>query len=74
MHKIPTRNNFDHIRLFLALGVFLFHVFDLTRLDIFFFFNYFLNAAVAVHSFFIVSGFLIFMSYERSSSLKRYFS
>jgi peptidoglycan/LPS O-acetylase OafA/YrhL len=31
-------------------------------------------AAVAVHSFFVVSGFLIFMSYERSRSLGSYFA
>lgn len=73
MNSIPQKNNFDHIRLFLALGVFLFHVSDLTKLADFQFFNNFVNAEVAVHSFFIVSGFLIFMSYERSSSLKRYF-
>lgn len=73
MRSIPQKNNFDHIRLFLALGVFLFHVSDLTKLADFKFFNSFVNAEIAVHSFFIVSGSLIFMSYERSSSLKRYF-
>ena len=73
MRSIPQKNNFDHIRLFLALGVFFFHVSDLTKLSDFDFLNNFVNAEVAVHSFFIVSGFLIFMSYERSSSLKRYF-
>ena len=74
MRSIPQKNNFDHIRLFLALGVFLFHVSDLTKIADFKFFINFVNAEVAVHSFFIVSGFLIFMSYERSSSLKRYFA
>ena len=74
MRSIPQKNNFDHIRLFLALEVFLFHVSDLTKLPDFQFFINFVNAEVAVHSFFIVSGFLIFMSYERSSSLKRYFA
>ena len=73
MNSISQKNNFDHIRLFLALAVFLFHVSDLTKIADFQFFNNFVNAEVAVHSFFIVSGFLIFMSYERSSSLKRYF-
>ncbi|MEA3456040.1 MAG: acyltransferase, partial [Campylobacterota bacterium] len=72
MKNIPQKNNFDHIRLFLALSVFLFHVSDLTKLTDFQFLTSFVNAEVAVHSFFIVSGFLIFMSYERSSSLKRY--
>ena len=73
MQKFNQQNNFDHIRLFLALGVFFFHTAELTQVSTFAFFNTFFSAAVAVHSFFIVSGFLIFMSYERSSSLKTYF-
>jgi len=73
MHKVTHQNNFDHIRLFLALGVYLHHTFSLTQLETFAFFRSIVNPNVAVHSFFIVSGFLIFMSYERSSSLKSYF-
>jgi len=73
MHSIDPKNNFDHIRLFLALAVFFFHTAELTQLSNFLFFKEFISASVAVHSFFIVSGFLIFMSYERSSSLKSYF-
>jgi len=72
--SIPAKNNFDHIRLFLAVGVFLFHTAELTQLPDFTLLKSFINVTVAVHSFFIVSGFLIFMSYERSSSLKSYFS
>jgi peptidoglycan/LPS O-acetylase OafA/YrhL len=73
MHSIDPKNNFDHIRLFLALSVFFFHTAELTQLSSFLFFKNFISASVAVHSFFIVSGFLIFMSYERSSSIKSYF-
>ena len=79
MITIPARpsvsryNNFDHIRLLLALGVFFFHVGELTRMAEFQHFRDAVSASVAVHSFFVVSGFLIFMSFERSSSLKRYF-
>jgi len=73
MHSINHKNNFDHIRLFLALGVFLHHTFSLTQNQTFSIFKTLVNPNVAVHSFFIVSGFLIFMSYERSSSLKSYF-
>ena len=72
MQTIPKKNNFDHIRHLLALGVFLFHVSELTQIAQFRPFNFFVDASVAVHSFFIVSGFLIFMSYEKSHSLKRY--
>ena len=71
--SIPARNNFDHLRLFLAICVFLFHTAELTQLNDFMFLKDFINVTVAVHSFFIVSGFLIFMSYERSTSLKSYF-
>lgn len=74
MPSISRHNNFDHIRLFLALAVFIFHVGELTQMPEFQRFRSAVSASVAVHSFFIVSGFLIFMSFERSSSLKRYFS
>ena len=73
MSKLSQKNNFDHIRLFLALGVFFFHTAELTQSAHFSFIKDLFSASVAVHSFFIVSGFLIFMSYERSSSLKNYF-
>jgi len=72
--NIPQKNNFDHLRLFLAIGVFLFHTAELTQLQSFAFIKNYISPAVAVHSFFIISGFLIFMSYERSSSLKSYFT
>ncbi len=74
MKSIGHKNNFDHIRLFLALGVFFFHISTLTQVSDFQFIQKIINVTVAVHSFFIVSGFLIFMSYEHSSSLKSYFS
>ena len=74
MIKLSQENNFDHIRLLLALGVFFFHTAELTQLAQFSFIKDLFSASVAVHSFFIVSGFLIFMSYERSSSLKSYFT
>ena len=35
--------------------------------------SYVINVSVAVDVFFVISGFLIFMSYERSTSLKDYF-
>ena len=69
---IPKENNFDHLRLVLAFGVFFFHIAELTQLSTFQFFKSFISPAVSVHLFFIISGFLIFMSYEKSSSLRSY--
>ena len=70
--NIPKANNFDHLRLLLALGVFFFHLSELTQIATFQFFKSIISPSVAVHLFFIISGFLIFMSYENSSSLKSY--
>ena len=68
------KNNFDLIRVILALIVFLVHAASLSGysglrliLDIF-------SAEIAVKSFFIISGFLIFMSYEKSKTISSYFS
>jgi len=72
-HIETKRNNFDLIRLVLATTVFFVHISHLTRLPSFAFFDNFLNSGVAIDAFFVVSGFLIFMSYEKSSSLKSYF-
>ena len=72
IYYIGNKNNFDHLRLFLAIGVFFYHTFELTQNNTFLYFNTYISTWV-VHSFFIISGFLIFMSYERSSSLKSYF-
>ncbi|MBL1219299.1 acyltransferase [Chryseobacterium sp. L7] len=66
-----TKNNFDFIRVLLAFIVFVGHLgalSDSSQLE-------FLSNSpveIAVFSFFIVSGFLIARSYERSSSLKSY--
>ncbi len=71
---IPRKNNFDILRLFFALTVVMVHMYELslsTKLE---FIPKFLNSRVAVDGFFIISGFLIFMSYENSASLKEYFS
>ena len=67
-----TRNNFDLLRLLFAGSVCLVHSYDLSGLPQLAFLGRILSPAVAVKSFFVVSGFLIFMSYERSSSLATY--
>lgn len=71
--EILKRNNFDLLRLLFAATVCLVHVYDLSRLPQLDWLMRYLSSAVAVKSFFIVSGFLIFMSYERSSSASSYF-
>lgn len=65
-------NNFDMLRLVMAVTVFLFHLYVLTGESDFKIFTTFLSSAVAINCFFIISGFLIFMSYENSKTLKSY--
>jgi peptidoglycan/LPS O-acetylase OafA/YrhL len=74
MYKNTHTNNFDFLRVALAFLVMIAHMFilsgnaDWEGSAVFFD----LVAEIAVDSFFIVSGFLIFMSFERSSSIKSY--
>ena len=65
-------NNFDFLRLLFAMIVCLSHCQNLTGMEELRFYLPFLSAEIAVKSFFVISGFLIFMSYERSTSLKSY--
>ena len=67
-------NNFDVLRFFLAFTVLLIHASYLSSADSLQFLPLILSSEVAVKSFFVVSGFLIFMSWENSSSIKSYFS
>lgn len=66
-------NNFDLIRVFLAIIVFIEHIDVLSQINGFLVISKIVNAGIAVDSFFVVSGFLIFMSFESSSSIKSYF-
>jgi peptidoglycan/LPS O-acetylase OafA/YrhL len=73
--NIPRINNFDFLRFILAFSVFLGHFSGLTLVDIGLIgepFN--IVSHYAVRCFFVISGFLIFMSYENSRSVKEYFS
>ncbi len=69
---IPTRNNFDLVRFSLAMTVCLVHASILSAQPALAIIQQVLSSEVAVQGFFAVSGFLIFMSYERSSSLESY--
>lgn len=68
-----TRNNFDLLRLVAASAVCLAHAHALSGYEDLAWLPKVFSSEVAVKAFFVVSGFLIFMSYERSSSLGSYF-
>jgi peptidoglycan/LPS O-acetylase OafA/YrhL len=70
----PLRqNNFDLLRFVFAFMVFLVHAHVLSGVQEFGVFSRYLSSDFAVKSFFVVSGFLIFMSYENSRSVPAYF-
>ncbi|MGE3347519.1 MAG: acyltransferase family protein [Ramlibacter sp.] len=77
--SLPTsprlqNNNFDLLRLLFAGTVCLVHGYQLSGYEQLAWIEQSLSSAVAVKAFFVVSGFLIFMSAERSSSLTGYLS
>jgi len=68
-----SNNNFDLLRVLFAITVFFVHTYILSGSEALAFLEQFLSSKIAVQSFFIVSGFLIFMSYEKSKSVQGYF-
>ena len=71
--QIPRSNNFDFLRFLLAFSVFICHFPTLTGVALSSIGAPFgLIATFAVRCFFVISGFLIFMSYENSKSLREY--
>ena len=66
-------NNFDLLRFVFAFIVFLVHSYVLSGADALSIFGKLLSSEIAVKSFFVVSGFLIFMNYENAIDNKRYF-
>lgn len=66
------KNNFDLLRLLFAVIVCVVHSYELSGFQQLKWLADGLSASVAVKGFFVISGFLIFMSYERSASLKAY--
>lgn len=67
-------NNFDFLRLLFSLIVAMVHCAKLSEVDFLSGISQYLSSEVAVDSFFIISGFLIFMSYDSSKSLSNYAS
>lgn len=70
-HRL-SKNNFDLLRLLFAGTVCLVHAYQLSGFQQLAPIIRFLSSGVAVEAFFVVSGFLIFMSCERSASLASY--
>lgn len=71
MQKINIDNNFDILRLILAVLVFFAHWNILTSQNISN--QLFHLSGYAVHMFFIVSGFLIFWSFDADQNKKRFY-
>lgn len=67
-----TENNFDLLRLLFAGTVLLVHSYELSGFQQLAVIASVLSSAVAVKAFFVVSGFLIFMSFERSATITSY--
>lgn len=73
-HSYLLKNNgFDILRHLLALTVVLVHTSELTGIKAYHWFEQTFSSGFAVKSFFVLSGFLIFMSYDRNPDLKNYF-
>jgi peptidoglycan/LPS O-acetylase OafA/YrhL len=66
-------NNFDSLRFIFAFIVFLVHAYVLSGAESLAVLTKIFSSEVAVKSFFVVSGFLIFMSYENTNNNKKYF-
>lgn len=73
VNLIARGNNFDFLRFIFAVTVFLVHAKVLSGSESLDLILVFLSSEIAVKSFFIISGFLIFMSHERSQSNMGYF-
>jgi len=71
---VSHKNNFDLLRFVFAFIVFLFHAHVLSGRPELAALSQWFSAEFAVESFFVVSGFLVIMSYENSASVGDYFS
>lgn len=69
---VPRQNNLDLIRFALASMVFVSHAHDLSGQEALSILSATVSSTMAVQAFFVISGFLIFQSYDRSSTLRSY--
>jgi peptidoglycan/LPS O-acetylase OafA/YrhL len=67
-----ARNNFDLLRFLFASTVMLVHAHVLSRQPELAFLSEWLSSEIAVKAFFVVSGLLVFMSYDKTRNLKAY--
>ena len=65
-------NNFDLLRLILAIIVVIVHTAELSQIEALVNVSQYFSSVIAVDAFFIVSGFLIFMSFDNSSTLGKF--
>lgn len=65
-------NNFDLLRLVFAGSVFFWHLYVLSQAPALEMFSQLFSANIAVKGFFVISGYLVMMSWENSSSLREY--
>jgi peptidoglycan/LPS O-acetylase OafA/YrhL len=68
----PRDNNFDLLRLGFAGSVFFWHLYVLSQAPALELLARVFSADVAVKGFFVISGYLVMMSYENSASLRDY--
>lgn len=69
---VKRENNFDIVRLTLALTVVLSHMPEVSQTDQLGFLGRIFSGEMAVQGFFAISGFLIFASWERATSVRDY--
>ena len=72
MTDIPHKNNFDLLRLYLAFSVCFAHLGEASGVAAFIPLTRFFYSGIAVDCFFVLSGFLIFRSFDRSSTTRSY--
>ena len=69
---VSRDNNFDLLRLVFAGFVFLSHLYALSLAPALEVLTLFVSSNIAVKGFFVISGYLVMMSYENSSSVREY--
>ena len=74
MRPMLDENNLDFVRFLLASMVLVSHMHDLSGAVELSIFSVAISSTLAVQAFFVISGFLIFQSYDRSSTLRSYTS